>query len=178
MRHQIRGARKRLAPSVDVESACPHEYNEEEGLRLEIDCSSCPGAQDLNNNKCVCGVLNIISRGAVPDCVVLKRYVHKRYRMSNNSWICGVAKELATLNRTIGSPDQPSDKKCRTCNASKERVARLMKHALLENPRGYLESKSVLVQGLTSNLDSVTCTERAKCTMEVLSITTSIDRGE
>ena len=74
--------RKKLVPAMSRELACPHTYQEEDELRLEIDCSSCPGPQDVMNRRCMTGMVNILCSEAVPRTVILKRHIHKRYRES------------------------------------------------------------------------------------------------
>jgi hypothetical protein len=170
MRHHSRGPTKKLAPAVSPETACPHEYREDEGLQLEIDCMDCPGANDLTNNRCLSGILNIISRSARPDAIVLKRFMEKRYRGAELEWIGWLAHELAVYTRAMNSTDRPSDRRCRTCPASKDRVLPTMKRMLLEDPRGYRARWSAMADDLRSNCRSVSCAESQKCLDETLCI--------
>ncbi len=139
MKH-LQGPTKKLIPSISPENRCPHQYGEDEGLQLEIDCSECQGAQDLANSRCVSGILNVMMTGAVPTAIILKRFIHKRYRGESIGPLALVASELSALNRAIASAEKPSDKRCRTCGASRERVLMAMKRRLLENPTEYLPS--------------------------------------
>jgi hypothetical protein len=147
MRHRERGPSKKLAPAPDPESVCPHKYAEEERIILEIDCSDCSGAQDLENTKCLVGVMRIICGGAEPGAVILKRSLHKRYRDNTVSLLRASASELVRLNRALSSTERPSDKRCRTCPASRENVLKTLRRRLLSDPRGYLSNPDRLLGG-------------------------------
>jgi hypothetical protein len=84
------------------------------------------------------GVMNVVSGGAVPETVILKRFTHKRYRKDAVTLISAAATELAALNRALASTDTVSDKECRTCSSSKQQVISAMKLRLLDNPRIYM----------------------------------------
>ena len=170
MRHHSRGATKKLAPAVNPETACPHEYTEDEGLQLEVHCMDCPGANDLANNRCLSGVLNIISGSARPEAIVLKRFMEKRYRGAELEWIGWLAQELAVYTRAANSTDRPSDRRCRTCPASRDRVLPALKRALLEDPRGYSAKRRDIADDLRSRCRSVSCAGSQVCLGKVLSI--------
>jgi hypothetical protein len=175
MKHR-QGPTKKLIPSLSPENRCPHEYSEDEGLQLEIDCSACQGAQDLTNSRCISGILNVMVTGAVPTAIILKRLIHKRYRGEAIGPVALVASELSALNRAIASAEKPSDKRCRTCSASRERVLTAMKHRLLENPAEYLPDHKNMAAELTSMFRSDQCGDSVKCIENALS--TSIVQSE
>lgn len=170
------GPTKKLIPSISPENCCPHEYSEDEGLQLEIDCSACQGAQDLTNSRCVSGILNVMVTGAVPAAIILKRLIHKRYRGESIGSVALVAAELSALNRAIASVERPSDKRCRTCSASRERILAAMKHRLLENPAQYLPGHKNMAAELISAFRSNQCVDSIKCIENALS--TSIVHSE
>ncbi len=168
MKHR-KGPTKKLIPSISLDNCCPHEYSEDEGLQLEIDCSACQGAQDLTNSRCVSGILNVLVTGAVPRAVILKRFIHKRYRGESVESVALVASELSALNRAIASAEKPSDKRCRTCSASRERILMAMKRRLLENPAGYLPGHRNMAAELASRFRSDQCSDSDKCIENALS---------
>jgi hypothetical protein len=163
------GPTKKLVPAISSESKCPHEYSEEDGLQLEIDCSDCQGAQDLSNRKCVSGILNVISASTEPDAIILKRFIHKRYRGEPVKRVAAMASELATLNRAIASAERPSDRRCRTCPASAERVLDAARRMLLENPLGYLGERRAILSGLRAAHTRCECTRADACVEAALS---------
>jgi hypothetical protein len=173
MKHGMRrrrGPAKKLAPSMSPEFVCPHNYTEEEALQLEIDCGSCTGANDLVNDRCLTGVMNVIAAGAVPEAIILKRFIHKRYRGDAVRLAALVARELATLNRAIASAETPSDKKCRTCASSKELVMLAMKRRLLASPTKYMPGKGTDRSKLVEELTVVSCPMARKCIDEALAV--------
>ncbi len=169
MRHHRRGPSKRLAPTVNLESTCPHEYREDEGLQLEIDCSSCPGAHDLVNAKCLVGIVNTVSSSAPPDVVILKRYLHKRYRGESLRCLKLAALELSSLTRALSCHESPSDKRCRTCCASRDNLVGRMKRALLADPANYLDSHQSMSDGLRALGAGAGCPRAAECVDQALS---------
>ena len=169
MRHR-QGPAKKLAPSVSPESVCPHKYTEEEALQLEIDCSSCAGANDLMSNRCLTGVMNIIAAGAAPVAIILKRFIHKRYRGVAVKLAALAARELATLNRAIASAETPSDKKCRTCPSSKEQVMIALRRRLLASPIKYVPGNGVDRSKLADELTIEECQTSRRCVDEALAV--------
>ncbi len=157
------GPSKRLAPSIKPESICPHKYTEDEGLQLEIDCVDCAGAHDLTNSKCMAGVMNVVSGGAVPETVILRRFTHKRYRKDLVRLVAAAAGELASLNRALASPDQASDKECRTCTSSKQQVILAMKRRLLEDPCSYVRAGPALLEELKTSHARTSCPRAGAC---------------
>jgi hypothetical protein len=161
---------------MSPENCCPHEYSDDEGLQLEIDCSVCQGAQELTNSRCISGILNVMVTGAVPTAIILKRLIHKRYRGESVESVALVASELSALNRAIASAERPSDKRCRTCSASRERILTAMKQRLLENPAEYLPGHNNMSSELMSAFRSDQCVDSAKCIENALS--TSVVHSE
>jgi len=138
---------KRLAPTPSPEASCPHEFTGAEGLQLEVDCETCGGAQDLLNRRCLTGLVNVVVRNAVPDTIILKRFMHKRYRNETVKLVAGAASELSALTRALGSASTPSDRKCRTCPCSAVKLIAEMRKSLLRDPEAYL-----LGSGLTESI--------------------------
>ena len=146
-----------------------HEYAEEEGLQLEIDCTSCKGAHDLNNKQCLSAILNVLIAGARPEAISLKRFAHKRYR-GKVVWIASAAaSQLATLNRAIASTEAPSDKRCRTCPASTQNLLTSMKRMLIEDPATYVVSLPELAMLIRGRLGSLDCYRGEDCIREAMS---------
>lgn len=162
MRHRG-GPSKRLAPSIKPESSCPHKYTEDDGLQLEVDCLDCAGAHDLSNSKCMAGVTTVVSGGAVPETVILKRFTHKRYRKELVRLVAAAACELASLNRALASTDPMSDKQCRTCTSSRRQVILAMKRRLLEDPRSYVQAGEALADELKHARATTTCARARAC---------------
>jgi hypothetical protein len=162
MRHRG-GPTKRLAPTIGPDALCPHIFTEDEGIQLEIECTDCGGAHDLSNSRCLLGVMNVVCGGAVPETVILKRYTHKRYRKNTVRLVSIAASELSSLNRALATPDQASDKECRTCFASKQQVVSDMKRRLLENPRSYVLGGALLVEDIKRAHAAVACVRASAC---------------
>jgi len=158
-----RGPSKKLAPTIGLDSSCPHGYTEDEGFQLEIDCSQCNGAHDLGNNKCLSAVLNVLAGGAQPEAIILKRFIHKRYRGESVDVASAAASALASLNRAIASAPRSSDRKCRTCAASKDQLLTTIKRLLLDDPLGYVSDSSGLVARLTEGISQVGCADADSC---------------
>ena len=167
---QHKGPTKRLAPITAPNACCPHSFSDDEGLQLEIDCSDCAGAHDLKNNKCLTGIVNVMSAGAEPDAIILKRFIHKRYRGDLVRRLASAAAELAALNRALVAVEPPSDKRCRTCPASAEQVVTAMKRKLLENPVEYVSSMVTAVRDIESIAVSHACDRARACVDRGLSV--------
>jgi len=176
MRHH-QGPTKKLIPTMNPETVCTHVFVEDDGLQLEIDCSICQGAHDLSNPRCCAGVLNAMVSGAVPDTIILKRYMHKRYRHEAVAHVAAAAAELATLNRAISSIERPSDKRCRTCSASKENTLRTMKRKLMEDPDTYLLKTYKVLDEIRAKNDTDHCDQAKKCLESGVSTSTLCRRS-
>ncbi|MCU0858977.1 MAG: hypothetical protein MUE55_00065 [Thermoplasmata archaeon] len=172
MRHHIRGPTKKLAPTVDSETSCPHSFNDEDGFELEVDCHECPGASDLHNRRCASGMVHILATGARPESIVLKRYIHKRFRGAQVELLCAAAEELCALTRAMSAAEPPSDKECRTCVARATRVIAAMRGRLLEDPGSYFERAAELSDQFRSKAMATTCARARTCIDETLSVTT------
>lgn len=162
MRHRG-GPAKTFAPTIDPESSCPHRYTDDEGLLLEIDCTDCAGPHDLSNVRCIAGVTRVVSSGAMPESIVLRRFVHKRYRKGLLKLVERAARELAALNRALTTTDSLSDKECRTCAASRQQVIVSMKRKLLDDPRKYLGSGSEVLEELRRAHAKGACARESAC---------------
>ncbi|UCE81006.1 MAG: hypothetical protein JSV94_00780 [Methanobacteriota archaeon] len=155
--------RKKLIPALSRESKCPHEYNDHEELCLEVDCDTCPGAQDLANNRCLAGILQILSSEATPETVVLKRHTHRRYRGPSLAPVFAAASDLAAMNRALSMHWRPSDKKCQTCRASAPCLTAKMRHQLLEDPTGFMCDKSAVITKACEEAKSIECPRLRDC---------------
>jgi 50S ribosomal subunit-associated GTPase HflX len=162
--------RKKLVPAMNREQACPHTYQEEDELRLEIDCSSCPGAQDIRNRRCMSGMIHILSSEAVPNTIILKRHIHKRYREPALQRAFYAAGQLSVLNRAVANPDVASDTRCQTCRASTPRTAARLRQALLDDPMGYIDSLPALTARLRSDIEGACCANGEKCLEQVTAL--------
>jgi len=154
---------------MSLGAVCPHEYTEEDGLQLEIDCSECKGAHDLGNSKCLSAVIGALVDGAEPESIILKRFIHRRYRAKTVKMALAAASELAGLNRAISSTQPPSDRRCRTCPASREQLLVWMRRLLLEDPMGYVEGKLALRPTIQQHLRTIECERLPSCLTKALS---------
>lgn len=164
------GPTKKLAPASTPEHACAHSYREDEGLQLEIDCTECNGAHDLTNRKCLAGVMNALVAASPPESIVLKRYIDKRYRGDSAAWIATCAGELASLNRLISAKNCSSDKRCRTCLASRVNVLDTARRALLDDPATYLNRPGDVFKEIRERMmaSAGRCADAPACVDEVL----------
>jgi hypothetical protein len=109
--------------------------------------------------------------GAAPETIVLKRFIHKRYRGELVSHAAKAAAELSTLNRAIDSAEEPSDKRCRTCPASMPQICGTLKRKLLENPTLYLKSSRQIAAGVKERVND-RCSRSRACISRSLSVST------
>ena len=170
MRHHVKGPSKKLAPAIDSETSCPHAFNDEDGFELEVDCQDCPGASDIQNRRCASGMIQILASGARPESIVLKRYIHKRFRGEHVELLRAAAEELSALNRAISATSPPSDKECRTCSASTHRLIPELRARLLEDPARYVSAPDWLSEILCSRASATTCVRAAACMRDTLSV--------
>jgi len=164
-----KGPTKKLAPTMAPDASCPHSFTDDEGVQLEIDCSECAGAHDLQNSKCLIGIVNVMSIGAEPEAIILKRFTHKRYRGETIKQAASAAAELAALNRALVAMENPSDKRCRTCAASTEHVIATMRKKLMENPAEYVSSRDEVATEVDVIADSCACASAHACANKGLS---------
>lgn len=154
---------KRLAPTLAPGICCPHEFTGLEGLQLEVDCETCGGAQDLMNKRCLVGIVNVVVRGAVPDKIILKRFMHKRYRNEPVLLVAMAASELSTLTRALASASAPSDRKCRTCACGPKRLITEMRDRLLEDPQRYVRDRRLALAVIDKALAGLRCDKGREC---------------
>jgi hypothetical protein len=165
-----KGPTKKLAPANTPEHACPHEYREDEGLQLEIDCATCKGAHDLASRQCLAGVMNALVAASPPEAIVLRRYTDKRYRGEIVQVLISCASELASLNRLLISRSSVSDRRCRTCHASRTNVVTDARQALLENPIAYLRERPSVLREIRERMLAASgrCADAPHCLEEIL----------
>lgn len=171
MKH-AKGPTKKLAPMIAPEVVCPHTFSDDEGVQLEVSCTECAGAHDLQNSKCLAGIVNLMSAGAEPETIILKRFTHKRYRGEDVRLVAVAAAELAALNRALVSAEPPSDKKCRTCSASIEQIVGTLKRMLLGNPAEYLSSRDRIIENQELVISTISCASARACLAKGLSTST------
>jgi hypothetical protein len=171
------GPTKRLAPNLGVDAMCPHDYVEDEGIQLEIDCTECPGAHDLANRKCLTSAINAVSSGGIPESVILKRYTHKRYRGYTVGIVSRAATELSTLNRVLAASEPALDKDCRTCKASRQNIIADLKRLLLEDPGAYLSGGQRVFEDFKRAHDNSPCGRARACIESGLSASTIYGGG-
>lgn len=130
---------------------------------VEVDCASCNGAQDLENARCFTGLMNIVMAGAAPGSIVLRRYLVKRYRGPAVQRVRAAAEQLASVNRAIGALPGLSDRRCRTCPASTERILGAFRHAMTTDPIACSTTPAMLPEILRDAADGTECDEREEC---------------
>ncbi len=167
------GPSKKLAPANAPEHACAHTYREDEGLLIEIDCMGCNGAHDLANRKCLAGVMNALVAASMPEAIVLRRFTEKRYRGGTLQFLVSCSSELASMNRSMSLKDLPSDKRCRTCHASRAEVLVAAKRALLDDPLAYMTDGPSVRADLRDRMIATAgrCADASACIDEALSMT-------
>jgi hypothetical protein len=166
------GPTKKLAPANAPEHACVHTYREEEGLQIEIDCRECNGAHDLMNRKCLAGVMNALAAASAPEAIVLRRFTDKRYRGETVAFLASCSTELASINRLLTLRDSSSDRRCRTCHASKASVLATAKRTLLDDPVAYLSRRPEVRAELRDRMvaSAGRCVDASQCVDEVLAL--------
>lgn len=168
---------KKLAPTLAPGTCCPHEFNDAEGLLLEVDCGACGGAQDLLNRRCMVGVMNILTRGALPDAILLKRFMHKRYRNEAVRTVAQAAAELSRLMRAAACASAPSDRRCRTCPCSPKRLLDGMRIRLLDDPRGYIYGRARIESVISEAVMSAACQNGSECAAQARSVSSVLTEG-
>jgi len=166
------GPTKKLAPAIASDARCPHIFSEDCGIQLEINCLECAGAHDLENRKCLTGIVNVVSLGAEPEVIILKRFIHKRYRGASVKRIASAAAELSALNRALDSVEAPSDKQCQTCPASTQKIIAALKRSLMEDPAGFVSSPAEAFKEIESHAFSRACEKARACVNTGLSYST------
>jgi hypothetical protein len=168
MTHHSSGPSKKLVPSLSNDRRCEHRFNEEDAMTLEVDCSGCSGAQSIENAKCASGIMNILASGVAPEAVVLKRFIHVRYRSERIARLRESALALAALRRLEAQPAESSDKKCRTCPASRHRLASDVIRMIQADPMYFAPSRRTMSDKLMSEHASAGCPKLAKCVSQVI----------
>lgn len=158
---------KKLVPCLDADRTCDHRFVEDEGMTLEVDCRDCSGAQSIDNARCAAGIVNVLASGVVPEAVVLRRYIDVRYRSERIWGLRSAAASLAALRRLGEQPNEPSDKRCRTCPASRGRLASEMVRRVRADPVSFSESRASLSDVLARELSSVACPRLRGCVAAV-----------
>ena len=164
------GPTKKLAPVNSTEHACAHTYREEEGLQVEIDCRDCNGAHDLANRKCMSGIVTALVSSSAPEAVVLRRFTDKRYRGETVRFLTSCAAELSSMNRSLSLQSPPSDKRCRTCPASRANVVAAARSALLADPVAFMNDRNGVLSDLMQKMvaSAGRCVDARECIGEML----------
>jgi hypothetical protein len=162
------GPSKKLVPSLGPERTCEHRFVEEDAMTLEVDCRECSGAQSIGNPRCAAGVVNVLASGVVPEAVVLRRYIDVRYRCERISGLRAAAASLAALRRLADHQQEPSDKRCRTCPASRGRLASELIRRMRADPAAFCSSRARLSDVLARELSSVACPRVTSCIAAVV----------
>ncbi|OGS42132.1 MAG: hypothetical protein A3K67_02720 [Euryarchaeota archaeon RBG_16_62_10] len=168
MRHRT-GPTKRLVPTMSPDATCPHRYTEEEGMTLEVDCDECQGASDLMNNRCISGVMNALASSVRPEAIILKRFMHKRYRGRLVERVCAATVELSALNRALSACVEVSDRRCRTCPASKRLVISATKVRMLEDPWAYISRPGSVQAQVRARAQACGCARAPSCVDDAFS---------
>ena len=157
------GARKKLVPSVSRENKCPHEYVDDDELRLEVDCEACHGPHDLTNRRCLCGIMQILCSGARPNVLILKRKTHKRYREDHLSLVLQATSALEAMNRCLSLQSGASDRRCQTCQASMSWIVGALRRDLLDDPLAFATDPEAALRRALRAVKSTRCEEAETC---------------
>ena len=157
------GGRKKLVPVESRDAKCRHDFVEDDELRLEVECDSCHGPQDLMNNRCMRGILQILSSGARPNVLVLKRRSHKRYREGSLALVFEAASGLEMLNRCLSVTKELSDKRCQTCQASMPWIVAAMRRSFLDDPLGFVEDPDGALEKAVGSVAVTNCGRSSDC---------------
>jgi hypothetical protein len=161
--------RKQLVPALSSEVKCPHEYRNDDELRLEVECDDCPGPQDLTNNRCLAGLLQILCSEAMPNTIILKRHIHRRYRESTLLPVFETALELAAMNRALSTRPEPSDKRCLTCEASTAKQVHRIRRELLDNPVEFIADRQGAISRARRRTENIDCARAHACSERAFS---------
>ena len=117
------------------------------------------------------GIVQILSSEAVPQTVILKRHIHKRYRESALLAAREAARELAVLTRTKTILESASDRRCQTCSASASSIAGDLRHMLLDDPIAYMKDASAVARRVRAAKRPANCDKGPECVETSLSQT-------
>lgn len=170
------GPSKKLVPSISSDRTCEHRFTEEDVITLEVECGDCSGAQDIQNDKCAAGIVNILAAGVMPEAIVLKRHIHVRYRGGSMGRLRDAGSALAVLRRIEAQPGTASDKRCLTCPASKQRLASDLIRRIRSDPGSFRPSERAVSDIAQEGLGSVSCPNRSKC-VEQFAFAVTLGRG-
>ncbi|MGD9962436.1 MAG: hypothetical protein AB7S97_00830 [Thermoplasmata archaeon] len=159
---------KKMVPSLSNDRKCEHRFTEGDSMTLEVDCGDCSGGQSIENPKCASGITNILALGVIPDAVVLKRHIHVRYRSDRITRLCESASALAALRRLEAQPAEPSDRRCRTCPASRQRLASEVIRRIQADPVSFGPSRKALSDMLASEYAATGCPRLSECIAQVV----------
>ena len=162
------GGRKKLVPVETSEAKCRHEFVDEDELRLEVECESCHGPQDLGNNRCLRGILQILCSGTRPNVLVLKRRIHKRYREGPLALVFEAASGLETMNRCLSVSDVLSDKRCQTCQASMPWIIGALRRSFLDDPLGFVADPESALDRTIGRVAVTNCGRASDCVQQAI----------
>lgn len=152
-----------MIPAVGREVKCPHEYVDDDELRLEVDCEACHGPQDLANSRCLRGIVQVLCSGARPNVLILKRKTHKRYREKPLALVFEAASGLEALNRCLSVPREASDKHCQTCQASMPWILGALRRCFLDDPLRFMSDPDDVVQRAVGSVAVTRCGKASGC---------------
>lgn len=176
MTQRAAGPTKKLVPSLSSDRTCEHRFTEEDGITLEVECTDCSGAQSIDNHKCAAGIVNILASGVVPEAIVLKRHMHVRYRSESMRRLRDAGSALAVLRRIEAQPDGASDRRCRTCPASRRRMAAELTRRIRADPCAFRASKAAVSDSILEGLKDVGCPDAPAC-VEQFAFSVTLGRG-
>lgn len=157
------GGRKKLVPVVGREAKCPHEYVEDDELRLEVECEGCHGPQDLANATCLRGIVQVLCSGARPNVLVLRRKTHKRYREKPLALVFEAASGLEAINRCLSAPHEASDKRCQTCQASMTWILGALRRCFLDDPLRFMQDPDGALDRALGSVAVTRCGKASDC---------------
>lgn len=174
-RHSNRPS-KRLVPSLSYDRMCDHRFTKDDTTILEVDCTECSGAQSIDNPKCASGVTNILASGILPEFVVLKRFIHMRYRADRLRHLYEASAALSALRRLETHVQGASDKRCRTCPASEHKLAPDVVRWIRTDPSSFASLREGLSDKVVLRLSEVSCPDLRRCVRHVVWAGSSVYR--
>lgn len=118
-----------------------------------------------------------MTSGVRPEAIILKRFMHKRYRGQIVDRVSAATAELSALVRTMSASCEPSDKRCRTCPASVHMTVPAMRMMLLADPWTYVSRPEAMHARVRERARSCACPNAHVCVEKALKSSTVPRRG-